>query len=247
VSRAKSQSSLQERLEIADEVINKNDELMKRWEKRLTFDNPMFSHRFVRGELCFFILFRFKYSPEYWVACFEPKPSVKFACEQMVLADRKNEPMFVYEVETVDLPERFVRALIRFEPINRFFGLIRHSLYFSNLSGFVYLGTGSDGEANIVMGLPAVKPNLGQMVGKMVESAPHILDSISSGSQNVKGENSQRAAMQAHLSRLRIVLHSDYIQLRLPVGPEFFLQLREVFFGPFDLDPNEHKPVFSRE
>src|SRR5258708_1517056 len=100
VSRAKSQSSLQERLEI-------DDELMKRWEKRLTFDNPMFSHRFVRGELCFFILFRFKYSPEYWVACFEPKPSVKFSCEQMVLADRKNEPMFVYEVETVDLPERF--------------------------------------------------------------------------------------------------------------------------------------------
>jgi hypothetical protein len=69
----------------------------------------------------------------------------------------------------------------------------------------------------------------------MVESSRQILDDISSDErQTVGGEFDARNIID-YLARLRIALDGDSIRLRVEKDVYFPIQIRDMFFGPFDL------------
>ncbi len=241
---------LKKPFEARDEVVHKIDQLMERWDKRLTFQNLRFIERFVDFELE--ILIRYGSSDAFddplkdWIACLEPEPAVEpVAGEQKVVSDREEKTVLVDVIKLMDFPERFVSALVRFEPVDRFYGLLPHSLYLSSLSGFVYLGTRRSGERNVAVGFSPRESDLGKVIRQVVESTPDVLDDVSSGRNDIKWENGKRSEAKRAFSSLRIVMHPDNMHILVPKLDDFGIQLREVLLGPFDLYPNEHKPIFG--
>ncbi len=237
---------LKKRLEVADEVINKNNELMKRWNKRLTADNSRFIDRFLAGELQIFFRLGLGESGEEWICYLEQVSALKpISCEQVVAPNGEKKAMLINVIKLLEEPERIIPALVWLEPINRFLSILPHSVYFSSLSGFIYLGAKADREGNVVARLPIGSPHLCEMVSQMVEGTPKILDDISSGGEHSEARDRERAMIWTHLASLRVSLHAKYIQVLTGSGGDFGLQFREVFLGPFDLYPDKCKPTFG--
>jgi hypothetical protein len=241
---------LKESFEARDEVIYKIDELMERWDKRLTFQNLRFTERFVDSELEILIRYRFIYAFDDplkdWIACLEPVTAVEpVAGEQKVVSDREEKTMLVDIIKLMDFPERFVSTLVRFEPVDRFYSLLPHSLYLSSLTGFVFIGTRRNRERNVAAGFSARESDLGKVMRQVVESTPDVLDDVSCRRNDVEGEDGKRSEAMRAFSSLRITMHPDNMHILVSKHSDFGIQLREVLLGPFDLYPNKHKPIFG--
>jgi len=257
VVHTKSQEiSLQERQKRSDDVIHKISQLVKDWEERLTFDNPQFIERFLASEIQFLIVMRINDSFDdpikVWIAGLEPIPAVETgACKQVVIPDSEKVSVLVDVIKIMESPERIIPALVRLERIDGPNHFRKHSLYFSNLQGFVYLDRFRNWECNVavgdeVRGSTSDKSYLSKMPSEMVQGASEVLQNVPCCSNDIERKNRERRKAEIALSSLRIVMRSDNIHVLLPNRASFGVEFCEVLFGPFNLHPDEHKAVIGR-
>jgi len=130
---------LQEGLEAGDQVIHKINQLMERWEKRITLRNLRIADRFLNFELHIILHLRVKDSGEVWGLCLEKvRPHLKpIPGELIILPNGKQGTMLVNNIKLMDAPERIVPTFVWAERINSFYRFWPHALYFSSLTGFV--------------------------------------------------------------------------------------------------------------
>src|SRR5229473_2739078 len=242
--------SLQQRQEVADDVVHNLRQLMKRWEKRLTLDNVQFSRRFLASEIQILVHFRVSDhlddSVKEWIACFEPITAIETGSgKQAIVPDGDEGLVFVDVVKLMESPERVIPTLVRLERINGPHCFRKHSLYFSSLHGFVYLEGLCDLERNIHVRFSidtpvSGKPNLSEVQCQMVQGTSEILNDVSCDRNDVEWEDRERREAQAALSSIRIIMGADDMHILTPNVSTFGLKLRQVLFGPFNLYPDEH-------
>lgn len=230
----------QVRQEVADQSINKTNDLMEKWEKRLTLANLRLAERFGAGEINFLIHFRRRNSVEEYVLCLKPIVSFEsIANEQAVTKDSEIESVFVDVVQLVQTPERIVPALVRLEMIDSFYGRWPHSLYFSNLRGFVVLGVANDWEGNPIARSGAGCSNQSKLISQMVERTSEILNDVSCNGQQLKRgdgilSNVRGACRHLNPPAAKILIGNDYLVCNSLKGIGEDIELQEVLFGPFD-------------
>src|SRR6202171_569827 len=247
------EQSLQQRQEAADDVVHKLRQLMKRWEKRLTFDNIQFSRRFLASEIQILVHFGvcdpLDNSVKEWIACFEPITAIETCSgKQAIVPDGDEGSVFVDVVKLIQSPERVIPTLVRLERINGFHCFRKHSLYFSSLHGFVYLESLCDRERNIPVGFyvggPVLsKPNLSEVPSQMVQGTSEILNDVSGRRDDVERQNRERREAQAALAGIRIIMGANDMHILAPNISALGLKLRQVLFGPFNFYPDEYKAV----
>jgi hypothetical protein len=111
---------------------------------------------------------------------------------------------------------------------NRFWA---RSLYFSHLSGFVFLGSLKDG----VIGELAARrsPNVNQVGSEMIQCAPHVLDGIPNDGRPFSGEGLVEFDIEGAIAGIRIVLMREGVGVGSVEGFERICEVEDVFIGPF--------------
>src|SRR4029077_16947808 len=71
-ARNNQQHSLKQRLETEHQLLGKGDQILERWEKRITLRNLRLADRFLNFELNVLLHLRVKDSSKVWVVRFEP-------------------------------------------------------------------------------------------------------------------------------------------------------------------------------
>src|SRR5271157_2153117 len=100
-------SQLQERSELSNHSLNSINELMQRWQDRITMRNLRLADRFIDFELHVLLYVRVKLGGEFWGVLFEPESPVKpIGPIDTISADSKQGTMLVNSVQLVDTPKR---------------------------------------------------------------------------------------------------------------------------------------------
>ena len=135
----------------------------------------------------------------------------------------------------MEQPEVVIPSTVRLDSINRLYSRMRHSLYFSELLGFVFRGVIRDGKVDMSTAASlSGRANLEQGIGQMIESTPDAEEDIAAD----HGENRRRVEALHHIvgaiSCLEIGLDPDQIGVRVKEGAGLDIQLIDVLFGPFN-------------
>jgi len=157
----------------------------------------------------------------------------------------QHQAVFVDVVKFAEYPELVsLSSLVRFGCVDCVYGILPHALYLSIALGFVFRGVGpTDREVDKVFGGGLARSGQMKLVGQVVESTSKVLDHITSDEQDVCRHVLNTHDIVDQLSRLRIVLGPDSIWLgseeRLPCD----IEISDVLFGPFDLEPSRKQLI----
>lgn len=210
-----------------NDALNKCRELMDLFEKRLRLDDLRLIERYVESKLKILVRFRIGGIDEELIACFQRKANVG--------GPDGDQQVLLYVVQSVQCPDRVIPSFVWFESVDCFERLLPYTLYLSALFGFVFLGTVGDREVDPVgvrRAVPRVATN--DLVGEMVESAHKVFNSVSSEQGQAVGRRFDARYVIDQLARIRIVLDSDFVGIRLKESSDLAIEVRDVLFGPFD-------------
>lgn len=236
------------RQEARNETIYKIHELVKRWDKRITFDNLRLIDRFRNFELSVFLHFRIDHSDKLWVVGYEPEPAKEsIPSEKIILGEGQHHAVLVDVIQLMESKKGIpFPALVRLGCIDCFYRFWPNSsLYCSSRNGFVYVDGLSDGKRNVV-GIACRGVQESQLVGQMVKRTPEILDDISCGCKSVEGHNSELSDIWTTLRSVTVSIHAEKLEVLFRDKLSHLIQIQEMLFGPFNLYPDEHKPRYSR-
>jgi len=93
----------------------------------------------------------------------------------------------------------------------------------------------------------AARSSLVHLADKNIEGRTDIVDYVADNRPNARGWIGRNLDTENDLPRLRLWLTNDGIGLRLAEGFDRGFKLRDVFFGPFDLDPAAGGPIHYAE
>jgi len=241
---------LQPRKEDNDEVINKINQLMERWEQRITRRNLKIAERFVNFELQILLHVRVVDSRELWVVCLEvvreetdvPKP---VSNQEAVIGVGEKRSVLVDVIKLVDFPKRVIPAFVWFESVDSFYRFGTHTLYFSSLLPFVSSSILRNRKLNTPTRLFA-RPNPDELVCKVIKRAPEVVDNIASRSEGVEGTDAVFTKLFEGLARLRIFIGSERLEVLLPETNELGFEVDEVLLGPLNFHSDEDQSVVGR-
>jgi hypothetical protein len=247
-----SSESFQKRLEAKNQVFDNIDQLMKRWEQRITIRNLRLFERFINLELDLIFRFSTENPAEMRLACLHHK-CVPIASKGMNPGSRKDgvpvnseeESVLVDVIKFVESPEKIVPASIRFEVINSFFRLRPHTLYFSSLVPFVSGEIFGNRERGILCGLDSIYEP--QLICKVIERTPEVLANVPSDSDSVKRKHSETMQLiRAINGGMRIVFTQSYVCVYVPAsGENFPLKIHEVLLGPLNFYADQNKSALG--
>ncbi len=250
--------------ENGNDVINQIGHLMERFNNRLTLNNPSLGERYDKVELHILLHFRFRDSEEY-IACFQrDMPDIHespmkvrngiigptspetfnhlcpYTWQDAVRRQRRNggnqQAVFVEVVKRMEPPENFIPTFVWFDRMDSVYGILPHSLYFSNHAGFVFRGVIKNREINMPS-VPAASPtgtNLEKLEGHMVKGASEVLQNITDDCADGRKNVFNADEVIGVLSRLWVALGFDYIWIGGKEGFTRDIQIIDVLFGPFD-------------
>lgn len=153
------------------------------------------------------------------------------------------QAVFINVVKSVEHPECFIPTnvwcsrigSVGSESVNDIYEFLPHSLYFSRLLGFVFRGAIGDGKVDVLpVATSGADTHTKQVVSSMVECSPEVLENISSDGGDCRRNGIGLDEVIDKLSRLRIALGGDFIWFGIEEAFQGVIQLRDVFFGPFD-------------
>lgn len=269
LSKVESKSTLldQQRTEIGHQVINKIRHTLKRFDERFTLDNPRFSERYIKSELHFLIHFSIGAVYEEFVVYLQREHSIgglekcvdrfhvgesgdlcshksEGVSTQVYApkcgADDDHKAVFIDIVKLVEDPKRVVPTFVWFDSVDRVYGVLPHSLYFSNRFGCVFRGIIRNREVDMLRWTArrAPRPGHEKCIGQMIESTSEILKDIPGDSGDSFWNLPNTHQIIDQLSGLRIALSSDYIGIGCEKGFDFRLQIKDVLFGPLNFNFN---------
>lgn len=252
--------SNKQRVKLKDNLPNKLAHLMKRFDDRITHDNPNFVERYIELECHLLIHFRFRDGMEY-IASFQHANGYhrreKFAKVRNGLAlqssrdfcpltwrdtsaairrsNSKQQAMLVDVVKAVKTPERVIPSFVWFDTLNRVNRILPHALYFSSEKGrCVFRGTLDDGKTGFAARSVACHKN--KVIGEVVKGTSEVVKNVPADGNNIIGDIPNADEVVADLSLVRIALNFDYIWACPGVkkGCASGLQILDVLFGPLD-------------
>jgi len=239
-------------------AINDVRKLIERWENRLTLKNLSLSKRYLKGELVLHLHWRGNLSSEmtHYCAVFHGSekilPShldrgVGFGGDEETpegADSQRQHLMFVSGIDGVQIPECFVPTLVgfgRLDDIHRRF-LVR-TLWFSLKSGFEFVGGVEDREIGLARrGTGAVN----REAPKDVQGRSEIVDGIRGNSAPPERSSFALEYAKDIAPDVHIWLGNETIRISSEEYSRGRLQLSDVLFGPFDLDPSTGYPATGR-
>lgn len=149
--------------------------------------------------------------------------------------DCQQDPVLLDVVKSVEHPQEVIPSLVWFERVDCVDSFLRRSLYFSALLGFVFRGIVLDGEVDPI-GIWRIVPRIAtdQLKSEMIERTHQILNDVPSDEWQALGRGFNASDVIDWLSGVRVYLTSDSIRIGVEESADLFLQVRDVFFGPFD-------------
>lgn len=229
----------QKRLETEEQLLRTANQLLKRWEQRITVRNLDLADGFLNFELKVLLHVRIKESGKVWVICFEPVRTPvpePISNEKVVPFDSEKGSVLVDVIKLVQSPQKLISTLVRFEVVDVFYRQFPHALYFSGLVGFVSGNVLKNRERSIFGRFPA--GNDYKLTREMVEGASQIVDNIPSGRENVEWQDGQVGKIR------RSLIASKYVQAVVTEIPDIGLQVEEVLFGPLNFYSNKDEAAF---
>ena len=242
------QTALQERLESADESVNKIRHLVECFNNRLTSGNLRLSERYVNGELKVLVVFSVSAGRNVndYVARFQYErfliPEQQGShCGYPPLVQQSGggyqETMFVDSVEFVDMPERIVTSNVTLTSLNKFARTCGHSLYCSvSDGGCVFLDAFANREISSSTGHSSA--SLHKLPSEMIQRASEIVNDISDDEGNTTGNRMNLLDAKRGMPNLRLFLGNKSIGVRVAELADSSLKVRDVLFGPFDFKPD---------
>ncbi len=229
--------SLQNRKELVDNAVNNINDLMEKWNQRLTLQNLRLCSRFSSGDIDFIIRCMVKESVEVWVCSLSPEiPLESDSFKQNVLPDRDNGLVFIDIANLVQSAECIIPTLVRFERINKPHRIGAHSLYFSSLGFFVCLGINCDWESRMLRG--GFPIGLDKLPCEMIQRAPKIVHDVPGDGEQFKGANgiSSCVGQVSGKGKFAMTLSDDNCVVSVSEGFRDSVELLEILFGPFNLN-----------
>ena len=152
---------------------------------------------------------------------------------EQATSSRNEEAVFVPVVQCMQIPESpTLPSHIWFGTIDCFNCLWPSTLYFSNLSGFVFLGGLKDwiiGEFDA-----GQSADINEMSCEVIQRTPKILDCVSDEGSPLRGDGLHKVDVICALSRLRVVLMREGIWAGFVESDDCFVEIEDVFVGPFN-------------
>lgn len=253
----------EKRLESFNSAAYELGKFMDRFSERLTTRNPRFVERYIKRELHILIEFSIRGVNEKFVAYLEraegvggpekelegseikthafsrlshSRPGIK-ATESA--ASGKQKPVLVDIVKSAESPEfRALPSVIWFDGADRINSLLPHSLYFSGKHFQKVFGARRDWEASFVTEFDAPASHEKKLLGKIIKSAPEIVQSGPSNYRDFYRGRLDAAYIINQLSSLRIALGGDFVWCGLEKGMENAIKLNDILVGPINSVPN---------
>lgn len=149
--------------------------------------------------------------------------------------NREQQTVLLDVVQLVQNPEAVIPSLVGFNRVDCIECLLPRTLHFSLLFGFIFLGAIENRKVYPVgFRRTVLRFATDDLVGKMVEGAPKIVNCIPGEQGQRLGSGFSPKDIIDRLARVRIALDSDFIGVRVEEGPDTAIEITDVIFGPFD-------------
>jgi hypothetical protein len=207
-------TSNEQRLETADDVLNMLDHVMDRFEKRLTLNDPRLVEHYLKIRLNLLVRFRIDLINVDCLALFRRADQVTGIENEVWINDVAasgilekpsvvntvrsgcgcyHQAVLVDIVELVEPPERFIPSLVRLGTVDSISRHLRHALYFSltRLGGYVFFGSFDIKDREINVPLFSLGERSALIVNKAADSDKLIGEMIESGphiEENIPGD-----------------------------------------------------------
>lgn len=227
------------RQEVSNLKVGEVDKLSNRWNERMTFKNFRVAECFAASEFRLFLVILIKETKEVRVACLEVVRSARNPVidKNQVFFVSEQDSMLVDNVEFVDFPEGYRSTVsVRLQTVDESFGLDPHSIYLSNLAGFVSRKILCDWERSVTGGVVPVGKN--QLVGQVVKGATQVMNDISSDAEEVEGRLANITLDRIwadYLSTIKVRLTQANVSLRFTEPSSFRYEVIEMCLGPLKL------------
>jgi len=228
----------EERLELKDQVFNKLDELMQRWEHRITPRNLRFIDRFLDVQVHILLHLLVKNSSKIWVArldknLMESPGIIDPICpSQKVVIDGEEHPVLIDVVKLMQSPERFVPTSVRFEAIDSFYRQRAHALYFSSLVPIVSGNILKNRKPGLLSRSSAISKN--ELVCEMVESGAEVVSNIACCPNRISGQYPKIRLLDT-CAGCRINISQEHVLFKVPEFGKLGIEVTEVLLGPLNL------------
>jgi hypothetical protein len=258
----------QYRREKFQDLIDRAAQLSERWNERLTLDNRRFVERYSNGELRIILTLSSctddrasgcDHRAIFQAASSERKRKAGTAYTQLLPGESKElggwtkryglrsrpdgeqEPVLIDYVQLVELPERFIPSLVRFERVDDRPRRARDPLFYSAEGGFKSARAFADRE---LIGLSDVLPvGEDKLAPSEIEGRPKVVDRISSEQRQDGGRLLPDPEAIDQYSRLRIYLTRDLVWVGCVIPLDRGFEISDVQIGPFDFEPWPPKSV----
>jgi hypothetical protein len=226
-------------------------DLNKRFQNRLTLDNPRFVDHYLEGELLILVRFRIGKIDKDFIACFQREKNIggcnknfrehlrytgRQANPDESRSDRNNQAVFVDIVKAMEDPEISPpTSLVWFERANRIDSVLPHALYFSWKSGFEFFGRRGDQKTCLVpVSIGTSSANQVQLLSQVVQRTSQVIEDIPSDSREASWNGFGACDVIDQLSRIRIALGCDFVGLGVEKGADCRIEVIDMFVGPFN-------------
>jgi hypothetical protein len=245
-------SLLEQRLEAKHQVFDKINELPQRWKQRIWPCKIRLADRVLNFNLNILLNVRLN-SGESGVFCFHQVCAIEpIGSEKKIVGNGKQGTVLIDVVKLVHSPESIVPTLVWFEPVDSFFGLGPHSVYFSSLHGFVLGHTLSNGKADLSADRASGEVRRAyknELLREMIQCGSDIVNEVSGDSNDIKRERwdslEVRVSHESNGMWRDTLLWVSMDYCRVCKGKNFGGKITEVLFGPFNLYLNENEAILS--
>ena len=261
---------LEQRSEAGNKTLDKIEHVLQHFKDRFTLDNPRLIERDLEGELLILVHFIIRGTNEELIACIQrekvvsgpdaqtrdgnskrlsqrllQKPS-HVTCNVYALKGRTSgdkESMLIDLVQAVETPKRVISSFVRFDRVNRVYGVLPHALYFSRLSGFVLRGRVKEREVDMEEWPRLPRADQNKLISQMVKGAAKVLDNVSGNDCDVRRDILNADEVIDWSSRHSVAPGSDFVWGFSDKGFDSAIQIVDVLVGPCDFRINACEPV----
>lgn len=250
-------------LEGGESAADKVSKMLKRFNERLTLNNPRLVERYVKSEMYVLLALSIRGVDEKFVALFQGALSVRrsdenagwleyFASDRVFhlrdklgqvhalvgRTDSHEHAVLVDVVKPIEYPELMpIPSLVRLGSAKGIYGVLPQALYYSLKEGFVILGSVVDRKVELGVGVCSGDHQV-QLSGQMIEGSAEVLNCIS-------GDHGEIYRNLTHLRNvidgspgLCLYLTTDGIGVSVDERHNSRVHVSDVLLGPFNFDVN---------
>ena len=244
-----------------DDAFREVDELLHRFDKRLTVDNLSLAKRYAEGTLHIAWLWsrtRSNSVPEYLCAIYQRVLRSRGTDEdrgkhnlflrrrnihaeahpdaRVGSTDRYEQGVFIENVHLMDAPEIVYPSFVRFKTFNDADCAGGGATNFLRAEGFLVGTYWEVGLIDCALAGSVVVDH--ESNSELVKRRPQIMDRIPNDACPTGRDRMSDADAIDLISRLRVLLHDEGVGLTLKEGGDFGFKCTKVLFGPVDLYPH---------